>query len=60
MVHMAVEGKLIASKQIVDLKYLSLHQKVGTKLLDRNSSSNITKVSNPTCSKSKDSSNISL
>jgi len=35
MVHMAVEGKLIANKQIIDLKFLSLYQKINSKLLTR-------------------------
>lgn len=37
LVHMAVEGRLIASKQVVDLKMLSMHQKTNGKLLDSKS-----------------------
>jgi len=39
LVHMAVEGKLIASKQIIELKLLSMHQKTSSKLLDKASTS---------------------
>ena len=34
---MAVEGKLIANKQVIDLKFLSLYQKISSKLLSRES-----------------------
>lgn len=37
MVMTAIEGRLVVSKHIVDLKFLSLHQKVGSKLLDPSS-----------------------
>ncbi len=36
-VFVGMEGKLVASKQTVDLKLLSMHQKVGSKLLDASS-----------------------
>lgn len=38
------EGKLIACKQTIDLKLLSLHQKVASKLLDASSKYNKNKV----------------
>lgn len=37
MVVTPIEGQLIVSKHIVDLKYLSLHQKVSSKLVDASS-----------------------
>lgn len=37
MIFYDMEGKLIANKQSIDLKMLSLHQKVASKLLDASS-----------------------
>lgn len=37
MIMTVVENKLVVSKHILDLKFLSLHQKVASKLLDPSS-----------------------